>query len=47
MIAAVAQRLARFKLPKKVRFVPELPRNAMGKVQKSRLRQDHQGLFAD
>lgn len=31
-------RLARFKLPKLVEFVDELPRNAMGKVQKNLLR---------
>lgn len=30
-------RVAPFKVPKEVRFVAELPRNAMGKVQKSRL----------
>lgn len=31
-------RLAKFKLPKRVHFVDELPRNAMGKVQKNLLR---------
>ncbi len=36
--AALAGRLARFKLPKKVVFVDDLPRNAMGKVQKNLLR---------
>ncbi len=30
-------RLARFKVPKAVRFVAELPRNSMGKIQKSEL----------
>ncbi len=30
-------RLARFKVPKSVRFVDELPRNSMGKIQKSEL----------
>jgi malonyl-CoA/methylmalonyl-CoA synthetase len=35
-------RLARFKQPKHVFFVPELPRNAMGKVQKNLLREDFQ-----
>lgn len=36
-------RLARFKLPKRVIFVDELPRNTMGKVQKNLLRErfDH------
>ncbi|MEI2776031.1 MAG: hypothetical protein V9G19_08680 [Tetrasphaera sp.] len=36
--AALAGRLARFKQPKRVVFVPELPRNTMGKVQKNLLR---------
>jgi acyl-CoA synthetase (AMP-forming)/AMP-acid ligase II len=31
-------RLARFKCPQTVRFVDQLPRNAMGKVQRSQLR---------
>jgi malonyl-CoA/methylmalonyl-CoA synthetase len=38
-------RLARFKLPKRVFFVEQLPRNSMGKVQKSALRQDYAGLY--
>ena len=42
VLAALAARLARFKLPKKVIFVADLPRNAMGKVQKALLR-DHYG----
>ncbi|MCK0198683.1 malonyl-CoA synthase [Ancylobacter sp. 6x-1] len=36
--AALAPKLAKFKLPKRVLFVEELPRNAMGKVQKNLLR---------
>jgi malonyl-CoA/methylmalonyl-CoA synthetase len=36
--ANLATRIARFKLPKRVFFVAELPRNAMGKVQKNLLR---------
>lgn len=36
--AALIDRAAKFKLPKKVLFVDELPRNAMGKVQKDVLR---------
>jgi malonyl-CoA/methylmalonyl-CoA synthetase len=35
--AALEQRLARFKLPKRIVFVSEMPRNAMGKVQKAML----------
>ena len=45
VIAALADRLARFKQPRAVLFVPELPRNTMGKVQKALLRQDHANLF--
>jgi malonyl-CoA/methylmalonyl-CoA synthetase len=38
VIDALARTLARFKLPKRLYVVDELPRNAMGKVQKSELR---------
>jgi len=38
IIDALARNLARFKLPKRVYVVDELPRNAMGKVQKDELR---------
>ena len=38
LIAFVAQRLAAHKRPRQVHLVDSLPRNAMGKVQKSRLR---------
>jgi fatty acid CoA ligase FadD36 len=38
LIAFVAERLAAHKRPRKVVRVAELPRNAMGKVQKARLR---------
>ena len=33
-------RLARFKVPKSFRFVGEIPRNGMGKVQKQELREE-------
>jgi malonyl-CoA/methylmalonyl-CoA synthetase len=39
LIAALKQRLANFKVPKRVYVVKELPRNAMGKVQKNVLRE--------
>jgi malonyl-CoA/methylmalonyl-CoA synthetase len=39
MIAALREEIARFKVPKRVHFVAELPRNAMGKVQKNLLRE--------
>jgi len=42
---ALAERLAKFKQPKRVFVVPELPRNTMGKVQKKALREEHAGLF--
>ncbi len=38
IIAALRERIARFKVPKRVHIVTELPRNAMGKVQKNILR---------
>ncbi len=44
--AAVSTELAAFKRPKTAIIVDELPRNAMGKVQKAELRGLHQNLFA-
>lgn len=41
--AAVAANLARFKHPRQFAFVSELPRNAMGKVQKAELRRTWSG----
>ncbi len=41
----LAKSLARFKLPKKLVVVAELPRNAMGKVQKNLLREKHKDDF--
>jgi malonyl-CoA/methylmalonyl-CoA synthetase len=38
LIAAVARELAVHKRPREIRFVDDLPRNAMGKVQKAKLR---------
>ena len=38
LTGALAERLARFKQPKRIVFVDELPRNTMGKVQKNILR---------
>jgi malonyl-CoA/methylmalonyl-CoA synthetase len=45
MVAALKTRIANFKVPKQVFIVADLPRNAMGKVQKSLLREQHKGLF--
>jgi len=39
VVAFCRERLARFKVPKQVVFVEELPRNSMGKIQKSELAQ--------
>ncbi|MCZ8072862.1 MAG: malonyl-CoA synthase [Paucibacter sp.] len=44
--ATLKSRIAGFKAPKQILLAPELPRNAMGKVQKNLLRQQHAGLFA-
>ena len=46
MIGALREQLAGFKTPKKVFFVEELPRNAMGKVQKNLLRERYAGTFS-
>jgi malonyl-CoA/methylmalonyl-CoA synthetase len=45
LIGALKGRIAGFKVPKFVEVVTELPRNAMGKVQKNLLRERHRGLF--
>jgi malonyl-CoA/methylmalonyl-CoA synthetase len=47
LFAALGTRLAKFKIPKKVIFLPELPRNAMGKVQKNVLRARFAALHSD
>jgi malonyl-CoA/methylmalonyl-CoA synthetase len=43
IIAELKGRIAGFKVPKAVHFVDDLPRNAMGKVQKNLLRQRFAG----
>jgi malonyl-CoA/methylmalonyl-CoA synthetase len=45
VLQALEGRLAKYKLPKRVFFVEDLPRNAMGKVQKKALREARQGLY--
>lgn len=45
MIAEARRHLAAYKAPKRVIFVEDLPRNAMGKVQKNLLRERYAGLF--
>jgi fatty-acyl-CoA synthase len=46
LIGWCAERLARFKVPKHVRFVNEFPMTASGKIQKYKLREQHQNSLA-
>ncbi len=46
VIAALKDRIANYKVPKRVWIVDELPRNAMGKVQKNLLRDRYADAFA-
>lgn len=43
--SALRDRLAAFKIPKRVVILDDLPRNAMGKVQKAELRLHYRGVF--
>jgi malonyl-CoA/methylmalonyl-CoA synthetase len=46
VLKALDGRLAKFKMPKRVFVVDELPRNTMGKVQKNVLRDTYQDIYA-
>jgi malonyl-CoA/methylmalonyl-CoA synthetase len=46
VMKALDGRLAKFKMPKRVFVVDELPRNAMGKVQKNILRDTYANIYA-
>ena len=46
MVAALGSELAKYKLPKRIYVTDSLPRNAMGKVQKNQLRDQHKATFA-
>ncbi|QJP14481.1 malonyl-CoA synthase [Starkeya sp. ORNL1] len=46
VLGALDGRLAKYKLPKRVLFLDDLPRNTMGKVQKNLLRQQFEALYA-
>jgi malonyl-CoA/methylmalonyl-CoA synthetase len=46
VLKALDGRLAKFKMPKRVIFVDELPRNALGKVQKNILRDTYSKIYA-
>ena len=45
--AALREVLAAFKVPKRIILVADLPRNAMGKVQKAELRKTYAAVFSD
>ena len=47
IISALKEKLAGFKVPKRVFVVSELPRNSMGKVEKATLRAHYAQTFAD
>jgi malonyl-CoA/methylmalonyl-CoA synthetase len=47
ILEQLGTRLARFKLPKRIFIVPELPRNTMGKVQKNMLRETYGALYVE
>ena len=46
VMASLSGQLAKYKMPKRVFFVDELPRNAMGKVQKNSLRDVYSQVFS-
>jgi malonyl-CoA/methylmalonyl-CoA synthetase len=46
IMTALREKLANYKLPKRILFAEELPRNTMGKVQKNILRELHKDLYA-
>ncbi len=45
LIAHARQALAPFKVPKRIVFVADLPRNTAGKLLKRQLREDYAQLF--
>ena len=45
IITALENRIAKFKLPKRILFLDDLPRNTMGKVQKNLLRETYKDLY--
>ena len=47
VMSSLKTQIAGFKMPKTIIVLGELPRNAMGKVQKVRLREDYASLFVD
>jgi malonyl-CoA/methylmalonyl-CoA synthetase len=47
LLSDLKSRLANYKVPKKLLCLDELPRNAMGKVQKAALRERYRALFTE
>jgi len=45
IIAALSIELAKYKIPKRIFFIDELPRNAMGKIQKNILRDNYRRIY--
>ena len=45
ILASIEAKLAKYKHPKRILFLDEMPRNAMGKVQKAMLRTNYAGLY--
>ncbi len=46
IVESVKARLARYKVPKRILIIDELPRNSMGKVQKNMLRKTFAAIYA-
>jgi malonyl-CoA/methylmalonyl-CoA synthetase len=46
LLEQLRMRLSGYKVPKRIVFVPELPRNTMGKVRKDALRASYASLYA-
>jgi malonyl-CoA/methylmalonyl-CoA synthetase len=45
MLKLLDARLAKYKLPKRILFLQDLPRNSMGKVLKAELRKTYENLY--
>jgi malonyl-CoA/methylmalonyl-CoA synthetase len=45
VISELKQKIANYKVPKKIIFLEQLPRNTMGKVQKNILREDYRDIL--
>jgi len=46
VVAGLSEQLAKFKQPKRIVIVDELPRNTMGKVQKNVMRETYKGILS-